>query len=66
MFGNKLHSVGKKWSLIGIIKFKRNVGARGFENIYQRDTCSKEIRLHAQNTINILGSIINIIRRTYH
>ena len=41
MFGNKLHSVGKKWSLIGIIKFKRNVGARGFENIYQETRVQK-------------------------
>jgi hypothetical protein len=66
MFGNKLHGVRKVWSLIGIIIFERNVGGCDFENIYRKDTCSKEIRLHAQNAINILGSIVNILRRTCH
>ena len=33
----------------------------GSKNIYQKDTCLKEIRLLAQNIITILGSIANII-----
>ena len=32
---------------------------------YQKDTCLKDIGLRAQNMINILGSIVNIIEGTY-
>ena len=30
---------------------------------YQKDKCFKEIRLHAHNVVNILGSIVSIIGR---
>ena len=37
----------------------------GLKNIYQKDMCLKEIGLHAQNIVIILGSIVNIIEGTY-
>ena len=33
----------------------------GSKNVHQKDMCLKEIGLHAQNKISILGSTINII-----
>ena len=38
-----------------------------FKNIHQRDMCSEEIRLRAQNmSLTIPNSIVNIVGRTYH
>jgi len=34
------------------------------KNSHQKNMCLKEIRLHAQNMLIILGSIINMIGRT--
>ena len=33
----------------------------GFKNGYQKGMCLKEIGVHAQNIVFILGSIVNII-----
>ena len=35
----------------------------GSKSGYQKDKCFEEIRLHAQNVVDILGSIVNIIGR---
>ena len=35
------------------------------KNAYQKDTCLKEIRCHAQFILTILDSIVNIIEETY-
>ena len=34
-------------------------------NGHQKDMCFKEIGQHARNLLNILGSIVNIIRGMY-
>ena len=38
----------------------------GFINEYPKDTCSKDIGLHAQNIITILDSTIKIIGETLY
>ena len=38
--------------------FKWCVVMRGFKDKHQKDTCSKNNELHAQNMLTILGSII--------
>ena len=44
-----------------ILIFEGYVVRCAFKNAYQKDTCLKEIGLHAQNMTTILGSIVNII-----
>jgi hypothetical protein len=34
----------------------------GSKNLHPKDMCFKEIRLHAQNMLTIMGSIVNMIR----
>ena len=38
---------------------------QGFKNKYHKNMCLKEIRVHVQNMIPILISIVNIIEGTY-
>lgn len=42
-----------------ILEWYVNMGSS--KNIYQKDTCLKEIELHALNTITILNSVVNTI-----
>ena len=42
--------------------FEWYVGRCGSKNGYQKDVCSKEIELHAQNMIIVLDWIVNTIR----
>ena len=35
------------------------------KNWHQENTCIKEIGLRAQNTMTILGSLVNMIGKTY-
>ena len=35
----------------------------GFKNGHQKDTCFKEIGLHAQNMITISGTVVNLMGR---
>ena len=42
--------------------FERNAAWCNPKNIYQKDTYLKDIGLHAENMISILGSIVNMIR----
>ena len=54
---------GLSWSLflIETAIFEWCVVGCGSKNGYQKNMCLKEIGLHAQNLLTILGSIINII-----
>ena len=38
----------------------------GCKNGHQKDMCSKEIALHAQNKPTIIGSIVNMIGGDQH
>ena len=51
--------------IIWIPVFKYYVVICGSKNRHQKDLHAKEIRLHAQNMITILGSMVNMIGGAY-
>lgn len=59
-----LHKVDNPYLVSFVIRtpiYKWYVIWCGFKNRYQKDVCSNEIGLHAQNWTTFLGSIVNII-----
>ena len=62
---NEVDNPSSNTFLIGTSIFEWYVVLHGSKNVYQKDTCLKEIGLHVQNMMTILSSIANIIEGTY-
>jgi hypothetical protein len=60
-FALKVNVPNSATHLTQTIKFEWYVVCCGFKNGHQKYTCLKEIGLHAQDMLSILGSIFNII-----
>jgi hypothetical protein len=60
-----LHIIHNPYSITFLIRTLVLEGkwfdVHNFKNKYRKDTCSKEIKLYAQNVIIILGSTMNTI-----